>query len=492
MVGEPDLTHLIKENHQYVHATLREGDKVYASVGIHMKGAAGSSRGFEENPGLTVSMTKFTNGLLFHGLRKFNLNNSVQDPSFLTDLLCSELFRQAGVPASRIGYARLNLNGRDRGLYLLVEGFNKDFFRRNFENANGNFYDGGFLKDINAKLEKLSGPNPEDQSDLKRLAEAAQDANLARRKQGLERLLDLDRFISFMALEVITWDWDGYPLKSNNYRVYHDPRPNKMIFLPHGMDQMFWDANGPIAPEMVGLVARAVMGIPDYRERYFNRISEIMTNIFKVDVLETRIDTLTSSIVPAVAAFNPGEARKIQDNASELKKKIRARAISVHEQLARRSRPLTFDSSGAATVTGWAPRLDSGEATLSNGVRDGQPCLTIVHRGTGPAIASWRSKLQLPPGKYDFRAEALGQELRGIQDEKGVGIDIRISGGSSQHGSSVASANNWQPLTYAIESAGQEVELICELRAQAGSVSFKLNSLVVAKQKQAASATFQR
>jgi hypothetical protein len=35
-------------------------------------------------------------------MEKFHLNNSVQDPTFMTELICGELFRQAGVPAPRV------------------------------------------------------------------------------------------------------------------------------------------------------------------------------------------------------------------------------------------------------------------------------------------------------------------------------------------------------------------------------------------------------
>ncbi len=53
----------------------------------------------------------------------------------------------------------------------------------------------------------------------------------------MEKLLDVDRFISYVVCEMITVDWDGYPSKCNNYRIYHDPKTNKITFIPSGMDQ---------------------------------------------------------------------------------------------------------------------------------------------------------------------------------------------------------------------------------------------------------------
>ena len=37
-----------------------------------------------------------------------------------------------------------------------------------------------------------------------------------------------------MVLEAITWDWDGYPMNRNNYRIYHDPEKDKITFIPSG------------------------------------------------------------------------------------------------------------------------------------------------------------------------------------------------------------------------------------------------------------------
>ena len=82
-------------------ATIREADRV-AVVALKLKGAAGSFREWDDRPALTLNMHKFNKGGTFHGLVKFHLNNSVQDETYLHELLCSELFRRAGIPAPRV------------------------------------------------------------------------------------------------------------------------------------------------------------------------------------------------------------------------------------------------------------------------------------------------------------------------------------------------------------------------------------------------------
>ena len=118
------LNQLRQEARQYVKATVIDGTMVYTNVGIHLKGAAGSFRPIDaDNPALTLNFDKFQEGQRFHGLDKLHLNNSVQDPSYMTELLCGELFNAAGVPAARATHAVVELNGRRIALYVLKEGF---------------------------------------------------------------------------------------------------------------------------------------------------------------------------------------------------------------------------------------------------------------------------------------------------------------------------------------------------------------------------------
>ena len=108
-LGPKELDSLRREPRKYVKATLKEDDRVvYKDVGIHVKGAAGSTRSIDDKPGLTLNMDKFAPGQRFHGMDKFHLANSVQDPSYLSELLCGELFRAAGTPASRKSSPQIN------------------------------------------------------------------------------------------------------------------------------------------------------------------------------------------------------------------------------------------------------------------------------------------------------------------------------------------------------------------------------------------------
>lgn len=335
-VPRKELDALNRDPRKYVKCTLKEGDTEYTDVGVHLKGAAGSWRGFDDKPGLTLNMDKFKDGQLYNGLDKWHLANSVQDPSYLSELICGELMLAAGVPAARVSFATLTLNGRKRGMYYLKEGYDKRFLKTHFGNSHGNFYDGGFLRDIDQDLQLISGSGDvANRADLKALMAAARERDQAKRFEKLEKLLDLDRFVSYLVVEMITSDWDGYASKCNNYRIYHNPKTDKITFIPSGMDQMFGDTNWPILPGWGGTVARELMATKEGKKRYVARLREIMDKVYRPVALVARLDELEAVVQPALAAVDPGAGRDYKNQVNRLRYAIKERARVINEQLKR-------------------------------------------------------------------------------------------------------------------------------------------------------------
>src|SRR5258706_82512 len=168
-----ELEKLRANPREWVHCRVRENEKtVYESVSVKLKGSAGSFREIDDKPALTLKMDRDDDAARFHGLAKFHLNNSVQDDTYLREWVGSELFRAAGVATPRVTHARVWINDRDVGLYVLKEGFDKLLLKRSFKEAAGNLYDGGFCQDLDADLNKECGKGPDDRADLKALRAA--------------------------------------------------------------------------------------------------------------------------------------------------------------------------------------------------------------------------------------------------------------------------------------------------------------------------------
>lgn len=330
---QDSLRQLDREPRTFIRVDIQVDDVIYRDVGMHLKGRRGSFRPLDAKPGLTLKFNKFNKGQRFHGLEKVHLNNSVQDPSFMTEILCSQMFRESGVPAARATNARVEMNGRTLGFYVLVEGVTEDFLQLYFQNTQGNLYDFPYTHDITSSAVKES--KDRDPADLRALASAAKEPDLERRWQRLEQVLDLDRFITYLALEVMIWDWDCYAMCRNNYRVYHDPGADKIVFMPHGMDQIFENPQGSILPEMKGLVAQSVLGTREGRRRYFERMKVLSENQFTNERMIRQVSALQSRIRPVLATLNPNAARRHDQAVARLQQHIRQRIASVQRQLTR-------------------------------------------------------------------------------------------------------------------------------------------------------------
>jgi spore coat protein H len=265
---------------------------------------------------------------------KFHLANSVQDPSYLSELLCGEMFRAAGVPASRVSHAVVTINGRKCGMYYLKEGYDRYFLKRHFKDIKGNLYDGGFLRDVDQPLQLLTGRDDvKDRADLKALTAAVRENDPKKRFEKLDKVLDMDKFITYLVLEVITWDWDGYPMNRNNYRIYHDKTRDKLVFIPSGMDQMFGNPGGPILPGFQGMVANAVINTPEGKKRYYARMAAIREKVFQPDALIKRLDALQARVQPALTAIDKGAGNGFPGQVNRLRDAIRQRAKSIDQHL---------------------------------------------------------------------------------------------------------------------------------------------------------------
>ena len=322
---------LTKNPKQYVKASVREGDRSFPDVGVRLKGSA-TFETVDKKPGLSLKFNEFVKDQEFHGRSRILLNNARQDPTYLCEAIGGEIFRAAGVPAAKVTYARVEINGRDLGLYVVAEAANKDFLSQYFKKAKGNLYEGS-NNDVTDKLEKDGGDSSTEQPDLRALANAAKESDLAQRWKKLTTLLDIDRFIAFAAVEVLTGHHDGYTMDKNNYRIYHDPASGQMVFLPHGLDQLFAKTDEPLIPEWKGTVAKAVLHTPAGQKQYLEKMSGLLHSAFKPEALQSRINELASTIRPALAESNSAAAKAFDDAVTKLRENIARRAVFIEQQL---------------------------------------------------------------------------------------------------------------------------------------------------------------
>jgi hypothetical protein len=476
-----DMESLRRQPREFVPATVSAGTTLYSNVAVHLKGAVGSFRPLDDKPGFTLDFCRLLAGRRFHGLRRIHLNNSVEDPSYVNEKLGSELFGAAGVPAPRVSRALVTLNGRALGLYVLKEGFTEDFLACHFKQVSGDLFEPGDGHDVDQRLKRNRVEAPaQNRASLKALAAAALEPDPARRWARLEQTLDLGRFVAFMAMEVILCHRDGYCLARNNFRVYHDLDTGKVVFLPHGMDQLLGKADFPCRPFMAGLVAQAVLDTPQGKARYEAAFHSLFTNLFRTEVLVQRVGQLTAELRPFLTG---PEFDRLQQETALVKKRIVERRRDLEEQLSRPQLKLMQFRAGLGRPEGWTAFDAPAAGTLERAKAPGG--LSALHIVAGPqTLASWRAKALLEPGRYRFEGRAKVAGVKPLPSGAHQGAGLRIGGGLRQAANLIGNSS-WQLLAaqFQVEKATREIELICELRASAGEAWFDLDSLRIVQER---------
>jgi spore coat protein H len=454
-------------------ATVREGTNIYKRVAIHLKGSAGSFRDVEEKPAFTLHFAEHIPGQRFHGLEKISLNNSVQDSTYMCEFLGRQIFNATSVPVPRAGHATVTFNGEPLGLYVLLEGWNKQFLKRHFPDLKGNLYEGAFRDDITGSLEAKSGAEPENHADLDALMRAAREPDLDRRFTAMDRVLDVDRFVTFVALEVLLNHWDGYSLHVNNYRIFHDNRSGKLIFMPHGMDQLFGirrrEFNPQVLPPMDGLVASALLETRAGRRLYLDRMTQLQTNVFDVRGLTAVVDKLENLLRPALQS-NPGSVAEFNALVPVLRQRLAERQAEIREQLAQMQTP-RFDARGEASLAGLSFKSGMRETF---GRRRGRFTRQVDDEMAGRMVSSWRAMLLLEGGRYRFQGRVRTEiEQRPVSAEA---VSLRSSEGRESHRQ--PPTNGWAVVEHEFALTGRDyVSLIYEYGAVEGFAALDKNSL---------------
>ena len=282
-------------------------------VGLRKKGFFGSLS--TTKPSLKINFDEVVAGQEYGGLDKLTLNNALSDPSYVKQCLGYALFAEAGVPAPRCGFAHVTVNGEDLGVFVNVESVDKHFLRRHFTSDAGNLYEGalsdfrpGWVETFSKKTNDAD-PARDDLRALTDALEVSDDALIA----TVEPLVDLDRFTTFWAMELLLMHADGYARNTNNFFAYQDPDGGRFEFIPWGIDSILfpdaalpWESVRP--PDDVwaeGVLANRLYGNAATREQFRARLRGLLVTVWNEARIGAEIDRLSTLIAPYVL---PAEA----------------------------------------------------------------------------------------------------------------------------------------------------------------------------------------
>ena len=287
-------------------ATVTVDSETYSEVGVRKKGFLGSQS--DAKPSLKLRFDKYMDGQTLGGvMERMTLNNGVQDSSMVNTCLAHQVFARAGIPTPRCSFATVSVNGKDLGLYIHVEEIKRPFLARHFGSAEGNLYEGtvsDFTPEYRGTIEKKTNEDADDWSDVNAVVAALQDSSDA----GLTALADiveLDRFLTFWAVEVLVGHWDGYAGNRNNYQFYREPG-RRFVFIPWGVDQAFhlqedpnpFDgiSNPPASLLALTAIPNRLYHVEDWRDRYVARLKELLDTVWDEDELLSSVDEMAAIV----------------------------------------------------------------------------------------------------------------------------------------------------------------------------------------------------
>ncbi|MGB0590843.1 MAG: lectin-like protein [Myxococcota bacterium] len=236
----------------WVYTQVTVDGEAMDDVGLRLHGQLGAFRGLDHSAGLSLSFEAISKGHTLRGLKTLSLNNLLHDPSLVRELLTYALFRAAGIPAPRVGYTQVEVNGLPYGVYLMVEPSHSDAFLSHWFDGeiSGALYGGRDGQDlfVDAVANFSSGAGADAHKlSLFGLVQALDWVDLSGDVPAqLDAIFGLQGYLDFVATELILGHQDGYAWSRNGYNLYRPTLTSPWAFMPVGADRTFIDHLQPL------------------------------------------------------------------------------------------------------------------------------------------------------------------------------------------------------------------------------------------------------
>ncbi|MEJ2913827.1 CotH kinase family protein [Pseudoalteromonas sp. C12FD-1] len=222
------------------------------SVAIRTKGGSSLSsvaNSSSDRYSFKVDINKYVSGQTFFGLKKFTLQNSFNDPSYMREVIAYDLMDEMDVPTPEHAYVNFYVNGELFGLYLMVEAVDGEFVEKHFANSNGDLYKpdgtGSDLLWLGDDIQSYTDIN------LQTNEETTDNGAFINFVESLDKgetsAIEVDTLLRYMSVSTSLSNLDSYhgPL-AHNYYIYDDD--GVFSILPWDFNESFgtfnMDCNG--------------------------------------------------------------------------------------------------------------------------------------------------------------------------------------------------------------------------------------------------------
>ncbi|MEC9349631.1 MAG: CotH kinase family protein [Planctomycetota bacterium] len=131
------------------------------------------------------------------------------------------------------------------------------------------------------------------------------------KKRDLEaeigKIVDLDAFYTFWAVEGLLGFWDGYSGNRNNFFFYLNPTTEKFHFMPWGADSLFVkyshinrDRRVPLSVKTGGMIANKLYQLPASRARYKKTLLGVLREHWDEKKLLAETDRIEALLDPYI------------------------------------------------------------------------------------------------------------------------------------------------------------------------------------------------
>jgi hypothetical protein len=267
------------------------------NAGVRVRGRTSRS---DFKPGLQLDFNRYVAGQEFLGLKSLVLDNLWQDPTMLRERLAMLVFRRMGLPAPRESHARVYV-GSDRvyaGVYGVVEVVDKAFLERHFVENDGYLYEyhwqnpfgfaspGSDLDWYAARFEPRTRERESTwalYSPIQELVRAVNDAPADQLEEALAPYLDLETYITHIAVENFLSQPDGLVgnLGMNNFYLYRfaGKKLSQMIVWDQDLAFEGLDTFGLWENFDQNVLASKIRTVPRLRSRYLDTVVAIAESV---------------------------------------------------------------------------------------------------------------------------------------------------------------------------------------------------------------------
>ncbi len=351
---------------QYLKANIDIDGKIVEQVGVRIKGFSSTFLQGEDQrkQPLKLDFNEFVKGQKYDGLRKFNLNNGVLDPTFLRDVLAYHLMRAMGIRVPRTAYAKVYMNDTYWGVYLIVEQIDRTFVKNSFDKGSGDLYKnqgGHFLvwednsvESYRPELELKTNEESSDERDLIGFLDTLNNISDTAYEEAISKVFNMPYYLRTLAVDVLLNNWDSYLDHGRNYYFYHEPSSDLFHWIP-------WDYNLSFGGRFTLDSAKAVqsfdppdfrplidrtLGIPAYKQQYLDIVDLLRRKHFTKEKLNVIIDANMSLIRNAIEEDNNYffTMQEFDQDKTILNNYIDQRLEEVRNEL----NELNFETTGAA------------------------------------------------------------------------------------------------------------------------------------------------